>query len=181
MRRTELKRGTSQLDRGAPLKRTPMKRTAAREHKTKTTRRRMPTRTPAELAAIERDGPTCQRCLINVENVMASLHHRKSRRYSDADLVANLVVLCGSGTTGCHGFVTEHPKTAHDEGWVLWSRDDALATRCLVAPGATGRKPNPDLAPNLYAHMVMYLDDGTKEVHALVDVTGGGPIWTASR
>ena len=28
----------------------------------------------------------------------------------------NTVVLCGSGTTGCHGWVTEHPILAEQEG-----------------------------------------------------------------
>jgi hypothetical protein len=138
-------------------------------------------RTPAELAAIERDGPECQRCLCQLLDVMASVHHRKRRREADADQVANLVVLCGSGTTGCHGFVTEHPKTAHDEGWVLWGQEDPQTRRCMVAPGASGRKPDEALAPNLYGHMVMFLPDGTKERHELVDVSGGGPVWTAAR
>ena len=29
--------------------------------------------------------------------------------------------LCGSGTTGCHGMVTEHPARAYDRGWSVRS------------------------------------------------------------
>lgn len=31
----------------------------------------------------------------------------------------NTVILCGSGTTGCHGFVTEHPEWARKHGWTI--------------------------------------------------------------
>jgi hypothetical protein len=32
---------------------------------------------------------------------------------------SNLVVLCGSGTTGCHGWAEKHITEAQDEGLVL--------------------------------------------------------------
>lgn len=32
---------------------------------------------------------------------------------------ANLVVLCGTGTTGCHGWAEKNIKLAQDEGLVL--------------------------------------------------------------
>lgn len=35
--------------------------------------------------------------------------------------VENLLDLCGSGTTGCHGWVTEHPALARDYGWSVLS------------------------------------------------------------
>lgn len=36
---------------------------------------------------------------------------------------ANLVVLCGSGTTGCHGWVESHRERAIEQGWLVPRRD----------------------------------------------------------
>lgn len=46
-------------------------------------------------------------------------HHRKAagRIWTPS----NGLHLCGSGTTGCHGFVTEHPNEARERGWSLRS------------------------------------------------------------
>jgi hypothetical protein len=37
----------------------------------------------------------------------------------DPHTAANLVTLCGSGTTGCHGHVHAHPEQAYDTGWMI--------------------------------------------------------------
>ena len=56
----------------------------------------------------ERDGGRCQRCTRIIGSGPRSLHHRRPRgmggsRY--ANTAANLILLCGSGVTGCHGWV----------------------------------------------------------------------------
>jgi hypothetical protein len=48
-------------------------------------------------------------------------HHRKNRSQGGKDVLSNLMLLCGSGTTGCHGYVTEHPAEGRDKGWCVWS------------------------------------------------------------
>ena len=70
-------------------------------------------------AVYERDEWCCRRCGINVEHrpEFRSIHHRQGRRGSDAHRMSNLVLLCGSGTTGCHGYLTEHPAEAYAGGW----------------------------------------------------------------
>jgi hypothetical protein len=40
--------------------------------------------------------------------------------------VQNLILLCGSGTTGCHGFVHMHPTIAYENGWCVKSFQDQL-------------------------------------------------------
>lgn len=50
-----------------------------------------------------------------------SIHHRKGRRSHD---LSNLVLLCGTGTTGCHGYITEHPAEAYDTGWCVHRLSD---------------------------------------------------------
>lgn len=37
----------------------------------------------------------------------------------DTNLPANLVLLCGSGTTGCHGWVHANPRDAQLLGWII--------------------------------------------------------------
>jgi hypothetical protein len=167
MRRTPLARGTSSMARTA------MKRTSS----SRPARAAVPALTDAEQACLDRDGQTCQRCLISLWGIMASKHHRKRRREYDADRVENIVLLCGSGNTGCHGFVTEHPRTARDEGWVVWSTGKPEEVPCLTAPGCTGRKPD---SPAGYRSMKMFLPDGTMVEDALIVLPGTGPIWEAS-
>ena len=49
-------------------------------------------------------------------------HHRKNRSQGGTNELSNALHLCGSGTTGCHGMVTEHPIEAFDNGWSVRSR-----------------------------------------------------------
>lgn len=49
------------------------------------------------------------------------MHHRKKRSHltkgTHWDDVTNIGALCGSGVTGCHGYVEANPKIAESEGW----------------------------------------------------------------
>lgn len=38
---------------------------------------------------------------------------------------ANLIVLCGSGTTGCHGWVESHRHQARESGYLIYAIDNA--------------------------------------------------------
>jgi hypothetical protein len=49
-------------------------------------------------------------------------HHRKNRSQGGPHDLSNALHLCGSGTTGCHGMVTERPLHAFDNGWSVRSR-----------------------------------------------------------
>jgi hypothetical protein len=87
------------------------------------------TRTRAERLAIDRDGPTCRRCGRDLTDFPASVHHRQPKgsgggsaaRY---DRVENEVVVCGTGTTLCHGWIHGHPKPAYATGWLVHRWDD---------------------------------------------------------
>lgn len=50
-------------------------------------------------------------------------HHRKNASQGGTDDLSNLLLLCGSGTTGCHGWITEHPGEAKRNGWSTWRSD----------------------------------------------------------
>lgn len=68
-----------------------------------------------------RDYRSCARCGRFILGY-GSIQHRKARgmggtsdpRVNDP---RNLILLCGSGTTGCHGWVESHPDQARTEGF----------------------------------------------------------------
>ena len=66
-------------------------------------------------AVLARDGYRCRRCRQPAE----SIHHRLPRSRGGDDSPLNLVALCGSGTTGCHGLIEAHPEWARMEGWTV--------------------------------------------------------------
>jgi 5-methylcytosine-specific restriction endonuclease McrA len=73
-----------------------------------------------------RDDWSCVRCGASLFSVSGSLHHRKPRSIAhrgEMHQASNLILLCGSGTTGCHGWVHAHPKEARKHGWILRSWD----------------------------------------------------------
>lgn len=53
-----------------------------------------------------------------------NFHHRKNRSQGGKNNLANALHLCGSGTTGCHGLVTQHPADAYTNGWSVRSGFD---------------------------------------------------------
>lgn len=48
-----------------------------------------------------------------------SVHHRKNRSQGGIWEPANNVHLCGDGVLGCHGFITMHPTTSYQNGWLV--------------------------------------------------------------
>ncbi|WP_279106188.1 HNH endonuclease [Mobiluncus curtisii] len=55
-----------------------------------------------------------------------SFHHRKPRGMGgsnspDINISPNLIVLCGTGTSGCHGWVESHREQAYKEGLLIHS------------------------------------------------------------
>jgi len=73
----------------------------------------------------------CERCGGDLSSVGVSVHHRHPRkmggsRRADLHLPANLIVLCGSGTTGCHGWVESNRNKAREEGYLIFAIDNAM-------------------------------------------------------
>lgn len=87
--------------------------------------------TEARIAAGRRQGYTCLICEGNLlTSVPHSFHHRLMRShghgYAGLHLPGNLILLCGTGTTGCHGHVHAHPKEAYERGWLVHPWEDPL-------------------------------------------------------
>lgn len=64
-----------------------------------------------------------------------STHHRLDQSLDNSGWrPSNLLRTCGDGSRGCHGWITENPKQAHDEGrWALESHEKPELTPVLVA------------------------------------------------
>ncbi|MDJ0323193.1 hypothetical protein QMG61_05375 [Cryobacterium sp. PH31-AA6] len=69
-----------------------------------------------ELATL-RDNDTCQRCRRGCGP--SNRDHRKNRSQGGHTIVSNLQILGGTGTTGCHGYITQHPAEGMAEGWTV--------------------------------------------------------------
>lgn len=86
---------------------------------------------PAKVRAevVERDGYCCRRCGVSVIGIRSSVHHRLPRRMGGtkdprSNDPRNLVLLCGSGVEGCHGYIEAHRAIALHQGWLIRSYDD---------------------------------------------------------
>ncbi len=86
------------------------------------------------VAFFERERERCFRCrrLLRFEDRGTgwSAHHRMPRQMGgvgrpDGELalmvaaITNCLILCGSGTTGCHGWVEKHRAIAEDYGYIV--------------------------------------------------------------
>lgn len=66
----------------------------------------------------------CERCRKDFLRLGVSIHHRRPRMMGgskDEELhkAANLIALCGSGTTGCHGWVESNREQARTFGFLI--------------------------------------------------------------
>lgn len=71
----------------------------------------------------------CVRCGARGSNRHEKLPRSRGGRRDEF----NTVVLCGSGTHGCHGWVTEHPDAAEAEG--LYVRGSMVRGRYIGPEG----------------------------------------------
>lgn len=82
-------------------------------------------------AVLERDQHSCVVCGVNLHGTRGrdwSLQHRRPRRMGgdrrpDTHLPANLAAVCGSGTTGCHGWIEQRRTEALEAGLLLHADD----------------------------------------------------------
>ena len=76
-----------------------------------------------ELVAARSDGD-CEVAIPGVcQGRATTVHHRRKRSQGGGWGAANLLALCGSGTTGCHGWVEANPKASREWGWWIFTGD----------------------------------------------------------
>jgi hypothetical protein len=71
---------------------------------------------------IDRADQKCELCYGPLHQM--SLHHRRPRGMGGSKVPwihdpENLLALCGSGTTGCHGKVESYRERAYEFGWLV--------------------------------------------------------------
>jgi len=102
-----------------------------------------------------RDNQSCVRCGVSLEVVSGSRHHRKPRAIGGHG-VANLILLCGSGVTGCHGWAHAHPVRAVAAGLIIPGNNRAQPSGVPVLVRWLGVEPH-------QSHVwVLLADDGTR-------------------
>lgn len=84
--------------------------------------------TTARRLVYERSNGMCEIC---AQQPGTNWHHRRSagRIWTPE----NGLHLCGSGTTGCHGWVTEHPAVSRALGWMVSNALRPDAVRAVLA------------------------------------------------
>lgn len=135
------------LQRKSQLRRTPLPRgtvVLGRRAVAASTRRPRPTGPTQDvrMIIINRADTCCERCGIRLASAMQralgySIHHRRPRGMggtsrTDANSPANLLLLCGSGTTGCHGWVEANREAALEQGFLVRQGDDPAAVPVAV-------------------------------------------------
>lgn len=71
-----------------------------------------------------RDGHQCQRCGVSIVDIPSSIHHRKLRSQGGLDDADNMIRMCGTGTTGCHGWAHHNRTLARLGGWIVYRIDN---------------------------------------------------------
>lgn len=92
--------------------------------------------TPKEREAVRERDKWCQRCGKASD---LSIHHRQGRRGAHPHRLSNLVLLCGDGMRGCHGWVHAHPTDAYAAGFMV-PRVGHAGTECVPLIDLQGRK-----------------------------------------
>jgi hypothetical protein len=70
-----------------------------------------------------------------------SVHHLTLRSHGVDNSVEAQILVCGSGTTGCHGWIHAHPAAARAAGWMRLGtakRDSALQPVMVALPSGYG-------------------------------------------
>lgn len=83
--------------------------------------------TKVEQLVVDRDQGRCAKCGRQISGPRGfawSIHHRRPRgmggtRVAWVNAPANLVLLCGSGVTGCHGWVELNRAVADRQGFLI--------------------------------------------------------------
>lgn len=78
----------------------------------------------------ERSGGVCEGC---GEARASNFAHRKRQGQGGPWCPSNGLDLCGSGSTGCHGWSHENVTAAEELGWMLRSRQDPESEPAVLA------------------------------------------------
>jgi hypothetical protein len=88
----------------------------------------------------ERSGGMCEARVKDVcKGPGMSMHHRNKAGQGGAWTPANILHLCGDGTTGCHGWIEANPASSRRKGlWLYRGQNPASSPALIVFRGMTG-------------------------------------------
>jgi 5-methylcytosine-specific restriction endonuclease McrA len=90
------------------------------------------------IAIIMRDESCCVRCGVSLRVPLDySIHHRIPRGRGGSNRLSNLILLCGSATTGCHSWIESHRGESYRQGWLVRTDEDPATVPVLY--GGRGR------------------------------------------
>lgn len=72
----------------------------------------------------EREENRCARCGQHVARDEDSIHHRVPRGRGGENSPFNLILLCGTGITGCHGWVEKNRRESYRLGYLVKTGED---------------------------------------------------------
>jgi ribosomal protein S27AE len=98
---------------------------------------------PKLRALVEMRDQACARCGVVVARHEDSLHHRLPRGRGGENTAENLVLLCGDGVAGCHGWVEKHRTEAYNLGFLVKTGIDPLNVAVRLT-GTVWAYPTPD-------------------------------------
>lgn len=93
--------------------------------------------TAATRSALKERAMHC--CEVCGHHGATNAHHRVNQSQRGRDTLGNLMLLCGSGTTGCHGRITTNPKWARVCGYTVPSTFEPCDVPVLRWSRFTGR------------------------------------------
>jgi hypothetical protein len=92
-------------------------------------------------AVLIRAAKSCERCGVTVIGSFGSVHHRTPRQMGGSvtasEDTSRMVLLCGSGTTGCHGTVERERLAAYHAGWLVRQGEDPHRIPIVLWDGRT--------------------------------------------
>lgn len=109
-------------------------------------------------ALYARAGGHCEVCNVDLTTGRSySKHHRLPRGRGGTNVLSNLMLVCGTGTTGCHGMIESRRTIAYTRGWLVRTGIDPAAAPVRI-------------------HSMRLLADGmplsARSMHVLLDDTG---------
>lgn len=97
------------------------------------------TKTTLHLVFTRAEG-CCERCekpITGQRGLDFSFHHRRPRGSGGStvewvNLPANIILLCGSGVTGCHGWTESHREASRDLGFLVLLNGHLIASEVPI-------------------------------------------------
>jgi hypothetical protein len=90
------------------------------------------------MLVVRRDGYCCVACGVYIGDRPFSIQHRVARGQGGTNALSNLLTLCGSAVTGCHGRCEQRSREMQARGYWLESWQDPAAEPVMICGEQSG-------------------------------------------